>query len=93
MGLFMPRVSSFYGVTIRIFFKEDFHPGRPHFHAEYAEAEASFEIASLERLAGILPLRVEQMVKRWAHLHEAELMDNWERARSHQPLESVDPLR
>lgn len=31
----MPQVSSFYGITIR-FFNEDFHLGRPHFHAEYA---------------------------------------------------------
>jgi hypothetical protein len=89
----MPRVSSFYGVTIRMFFNEDFHPGRPHFHAEYAGAKASFGIASLDRIAGGLPPRVEKMVKRWACLHRIELMANWERARSHKPLEPVDPLR
>ncbi len=66
----MPRISSFRGVTIRMFFNEDFHPGRPHFHAEYAG-----------------------MVKLWAGEHEVELMANWERARNHQPLEPIDPLR
>lgn len=89
----MPRISSFRGVTIRMFFNEDFHPGRPHFHAEYAGREASYEIASLQRLAGVLPARVDQMVSRWAEEHEAELMANWERARMHLPLEPVDPLR
>lgn len=92
MGL-MPRVSSFYGVTIRMFFNEDFHPGKPHFHAEYAGVEASFEMATLRCLAGELPPRIEQMVKRWAHEHELALMANWKRARNHKPLEPIDPLR
>ena len=89
----MPRISTFHGITIRMFFNEDFHPGRPHFHAEYAGGEASFELATLDCLAGVLPPRIEQMVKRWARQHEADLMTNWERARNHQPLERVDPLR
>lgn len=76
-----------------MFFNEDFHPGRPHFHAEYAGMEASFAITNLSCLAGLLPPRVEQMVKRWAHEHEAELIANWDRARGHQPLEPIDPLR
>jgi hypothetical protein len=76
-----------------MFFSEDFHPGKPHFHAEYTGMEASFEIASLEHLAGALPPRVDQMVKRWAREHEDELMVNWERARNHLPLEPIEPLR
>ena len=89
----MPRISVFHGITIRMFFNEDFHPGRPHFHAEYAGVEASFEIATLRCLAGELPPRIEQMVKRWAREHEFELMANWKRARNHKPLEPIDPLR
>lgn len=89
----MPNISSFYGITIRMFFNEDFHPGKPHFHAEYAGAEASFAIGDLRCIAGILPSRVEQMVKKWARLHEAELMANWVRARAHRPLRPIDPLR
>lgn len=89
----MPRVSSFYGITVRMFFDENFHPGRPHFHAEYAGVEASFEIAGLRCLAGELPPRSEQMVKQWAREHEAELMANWKRARGQEPLKRIDPLR
>lgn len=76
-----------------MFFNEDFHSGRPHFHAEYAGVEASFEIATLRYLAGELPPRIEQMVKRWAREHELELMANWKRARNHKPLKPIDPLR
>lgn len=89
----MPRISSFYGITIRMFYNEDFHPGRPHFHAEYAGRKASFEIAGLGCIAGALPPRIEQMVGRWARLHEAELMSNWVRARDHRALRPIDPLR
>jgi len=89
----MPRISIFHGITIRMFFNENFHPGRPHFHAEYAGVEASFEIATRRCLAGGLPPRIEQMVKGWAREHEVELMANWKRARSHRPLEPIEPLR
>jgi Domain of unknown function (DUF4160) len=88
----MPSISRFCGITIRMFFNEDFHPGRPHFHAEYAGSKASFEIAQVRCLAGGLPPGAAKMVKRWAREHESELMANWERARSHQPLESIAPL-
>jgi hypothetical protein len=37
----MPRVSAFYGIVITMFFDEDRHPGRPHFHAEYAGVKAT----------------------------------------------------
>lgn len=43
--------------------------------------------------AEVLPPRVMQMVKKWARQHEAELMANWARARDHQPLRPIDPLR
>lgn len=89
----MPNISHFYGITIKMFFNEDFHPGNPHFHAVRAGAKASFEITSLRCIAGVLPPRVMQMVKKWARQHEAELMANWALARGHQPLRPIDPLR
>jgi hypothetical protein len=76
-----------------MYFNEEFHPGRPHFHAEYAGTMASFEIADLERLSGELPSRVERLVKAWARPHRTELMDNWQRARARRPLQQIDPLR
>jgi hypothetical protein len=89
----MPTISRFHGITIRMFFNEDFHPGNPHFHAVYAGAKASFEIVGLRCIAGVLPSRAMQMVKKWACQHEAELTANWARARDHQPLRPIDPLR
>ena len=64
----------------------------PHFHARYGEAEASVDIESLDVIAGELPPRARRLVAEWATAHRAELRDNWERARAHQPLVSIEPL-
>jgi len=85
----MPRISEFYGVVIAMYFAEH---GVPHFHALYAGREASIAIETLEILAGSLPDRAVRLVREWAGLHRAELMLDWERARSDQPLEPIAPL-
>jgi hypothetical protein len=88
----MPRISSFYGIVIWMYHDELPHPGRPHFHATYAEHEASIEIETLAVLAGGLPKRALRLVLEWAALHREELLRNWELARTAQSLEQVDPL-
>ena len=89
----MPRISSFYGITIRMFFDETIHSGRPHFHAFYSGDQASFDVTDLSRIAGKLPLRIERLVRKWARSHRAELMANWERGRSGQRLDRIEPLK
>ncbi len=85
----MPEISRFYGVVIRMYFA-DHNP--PHFHAIYGGQEARIDIQSLAALTGSLPPRALGLVIEWASLHQAELMELWERARDHQPLHHIDPL-
>ena len=89
----MPRISSFYGITIWMYHDEIHHLGRPHFHARYGESEASIDIESLTIIAGDLPSRARRLVADWAAVHQAELRENWVRARNHQRLEPIEPLR
>lgn len=35
----MPRISSFYGIVIYLYYDEARHEGRPHFHAVYRGQE------------------------------------------------------
>jgi hypothetical protein len=79
--LVVPRISSFYGITIWMYFDELRHSGRPHFHARYGEDEASIDIESLETLAGRLPTRARRLVVEWALEHRTQLRDNWMCAR------------
>jgi hypothetical protein len=88
----VPRLSSIYGISVWIYYDEIQHRGRPHFHVRYADADASFDIESLSLLAGGLPRHEIRLVRQWARAHQEELRDNWERARQHQPLKSIEPL-
>ncbi len=85
----MPRISEFFGIVIYMYYN-DHNPG--HFHAEYAESEGSFTIATLEALEGELPRRPRALVIEWASLHREELRANWQRARQGLPLHVIEPL-
>lgn len=75
-----------------MYYDEIHHLGRPHFHARYGETEASIDIESLAITAGGLPPRARRLVAHWAAVHRVELLDNWLRARQHQPLLGIEPL-
>jgi hypothetical protein len=63
----------------------------PHFHAVYGRHAASIEIRG-GKVHGTLPRRALHLVLEWARLHEAELLENWQRARRGKPLERIAPL-
>jgi hypothetical protein len=85
----MPRISAFYGIVITIYYR-DHDP--PHFHAVYGEYQAQIMIATLEPLHGELPGRALGLVREWGELHRTELEANWDRARAHEPLDTIQPL-
>ncbi len=64
----------------------------PHFHAEYGNAEAVYEIETIEALRGNLPRRAHALVVEWTTLHREELNQNWRRAREGLSLQAVEPL-
>jgi Domain of unknown function (DUF4160) len=86
----MPRVSTFYGVVIYMYWNERDHPV-PHFHAYHAGRRASVS-ADGDVLAGSLESRALQFVREWATLRHDEILANWERARRNEPLLGIDPL-
>lgn len=86
----MPRVSSFYGITITMYWNEGRH-ARPHFHARYAGEVASIDLDG-ELIAGSFPRRALSLVVEWTSLHRDELEANWERARRDETLKAIDPL-
>jgi hypothetical protein len=70
----MPVIARFYGIIIKMYFKEH---GVPHFHALYGEFNGVFAIASLEMIEGDLPQRAEHMVKEWARNYQKDMMEMW----------------
>ncbi len=86
----MPRVSSFYGIAIFMYWNEGRH-ARPHFHARYGDEAASIDLEG-RLIAGSLPRRALALVADWAALHSEELLANWERARRDEPFQPIDSL-
>ena len=70
----MPNISTFYGITIQMFWG-DHEP--PHFHALYGEHEVIMDIQTLAILRGSIPQRALRLVIDWALQHQQELMENW----------------
>lgn len=85
----MPRISEFFGIVIYMYYN-DHQPA--HFHAEYGDDEAIYEIETLAKLRGELPRRANVMVVEWALQHRDELRRNWDAARRQQPLNRIEPL-
>ena len=50
----MPVIARFYGILIKMYFREH---GVPHFHALYGEYNAVFDVQTLEAIEGDLPVR------------------------------------
>ncbi|MBK9981064.1 MAG: DUF4160 domain-containing protein [Saprospiraceae bacterium] len=85
----MPEISRFYGILIKMYFI-DHNP--PHFHAEYGEYRAEYNIRSLEVIDGKLPGRAHALVIEWASIHQNELLDNWTKAQLAERLKKIRPL-
>lgn len=71
----MPIIARFYGILIKMYFREH---GVPHFHALYGEFNGVYEIESLEILEGDLPNRAHTMVQEWAGVYRDDLLNMWE---------------
>lgn len=67
--------------------------GFPHFHADHADGRAKIRIDDLEVIASSLRRRQLRLVLAWAELHQAELEENWRRARAGETLKELEPLQ
>ncbi len=70
----MPVIARFYGISIKMFFKEH---GKPHFHAVYAEFNGVFDVETMEMIEGDLPQRAKRLVREWTEQYRSELLDMW----------------
>jgi hypothetical protein len=86
----MPELSRFFGIVIAMYY-DDHAP--PHFHAIYGSEKAEFRIDPIGTLKGQLPPRALALVTEWAALHQAELMEAWDKRAAGQRLPKIEPLR
>lgn len=63
-----------------------------HFHARYGGAQAIFSLDG-GLIKGQFPENGQRLVKEWAQKHQAELLVVWQKAREHQELPWIEPLK
>jgi hypothetical protein len=85
----MPEISRFFGIVIQMYWN-DHDP--PHFHARYGHTTARVRLAPVTVLDGNLPPRALRLCVEWAILHQAELLENWDRLRARKPPARIAPL-
>ena len=88
----MPTLSMFFGVIIRMNWKDKGQHNAPHFHAFYGDFEAVFGLDG-EMIAGNFPHKQSAYVKAWALLYEDELLANWKLAANGEETFKIEPLR
>ena len=76
----MPTISMFYGILIRMFFRDIEKHHAPHIHAEYQGKSAVYSIPDGELLAGRLPARKQKLIIAWIEIHQEDLLADWELA-------------
>ena len=73
----MPTISMFYGILIRMFFRDVEKHHAPHIHADYQGQVAVYAIADGAVLSGSLPPKKHKLVVAWIEIHQEDLMADW----------------
>lgn len=88
----MPTLSMFYGILIKMNWKDLGQHKAPHFHAFYGDFEAVYTLNG-EIISGKFPNKQNAFVKAWALLHEDELQANWKLAENGEETFRIEPLK
>ena len=76
----MPTISMFYGILIRMFFKDTDKHHLPHVHAEFQGKTAVYSIPDGKLLAGSMSPKKEKLIVAWIEIHQDDLLADWELA-------------
>lgn len=70
----------FYGILIKMFFRDIEKHHVPHIHADYQGKVAVFSVPDGDLLAGELPPNKSKLVVAWIEIHKEDLLADWELA-------------
>lgn len=73
----MPIISDFYGIIIRMYFKDNEKHKLPHLHANYNEYTAIFDLNG-NIIDGKIPNSQKKIVQAWIEIHNSELNNLWD---------------
>ena len=89
----MPIISMFYGIIVRMFYKDNKQHHKPHIHVEYQDDVAVISIPEGDILEGKIVANKLKLVLAWIEIHKDELMADWKLAVEGQPIYKIDGLK
>ncbi len=88
----MPELCRFFGIIIRMYSEIGEPHHVPHFHAYCQNDVAIFGLDPIALMTGRLPTRQQRLVEAWAELHQAELLEDWQRLQNGRKPFAIKPL-
>jgi hypothetical protein len=82
----------FYGIIIKMFFRDNEKHKLPHIHAEYQGQIGVYSIPNGELLDGSLPINKQKLVIAWIEIRKDELMADWSLAVNGQKVFNIKGL-
>lgn len=76
----MPTIAMFFGIIVRMFYKDNQQHHLPHLHAEFQGDVAVFAITDGSILDGGIPAPKRKLVEAWIEIHRDELLADWQLA-------------
>lgn len=73
----MPIIAMFYGIIIRMFYRDNQQHHLAHVHAEYQGQVAVFSIMDGVLLDGEIPSAKQKLVVAWMEIHRDDLIADW----------------
>ena len=67
----------FYGILIKMFFRDIDKHKTPHIHAEYQGKAAVYSIPDGNLLVGEIPPQKQKIVVAWIEIHKDDLLADW----------------
>lgn len=86
----MSELSRFFGIIIIMHYKEH---NPPHFHIQYNEYNAIFDMEQEAVIDGFIPKKQIRLVLAWFEIHKEELLQNWENAMNKKEFIKIEPLK
>ena len=87
----MPIISQFYGIIIKMYFKESDRHHKEHIHIIYNEYSAIYDLQG-KLIEGNLPIKQKKMVEAWIAIHEEELKKLWKYMKIKGEFFKIKPL-
>lgn len=89
----MSIVSQFYGIIVRIHFKDSEQHYLQHIYVQYNEYDAVYLIKDCILLEGELPPKQHKLLVAWMEIHKEELFALWNVAQNDGEIFKIDLLK